>query len=436
MEDTVERIKFFFYLLILFSVASSQLLPQSYYRSVADVDSFSYVTMDDKILILKRDAANELIFIDSISFDATHRADNFNSAIIIDDYLLVGSKDSVVLFSISERENPEELNRIYISSIIRLNRFGNYCLVHSISNSTLFSIENDSLKFLITHPRTINNFPYVYRNTMSLSYPYLINIYTNFGENYMILEKYSTEGNYFYVADSIKPPQGYILDGVISQSTNIFTVESNWIGSNNYQDWFRYIIVEDSITLRNRLCNWFTSPVTGTVEGYQVNDQYGVGLFAAQGFKIFNPGNPCNGLTPSISANPSNYFTIGNSVYRIGNQGFYYLYQGATFHAFQFPPVSVENENNQIPNKLYLEQNYPNPFNPNTIISWQSPVGSWQTLKVYDVLGRVVATLIEEYREAGYHEVEFNSAGLASGVYYYQLKAGNFVESKKLVLLK
>lgn len=83
-----------------------------------------------------------------------------------------------------------------------------------------------------------------------------------------------------------------------------------------------------------------------------------------------------------------------------------------------------------------LNQNYPNPFNPSTVISYQLPVSGDVTLKVYDVLGREVATLIDEYREAGYHEVEFNSAGLASGIYYYQLNTGSFIKTKKMVLLR
>jgi len=88
----------------------------------------------------------------------------------------------------------------------------------------------------------------------------------------------------------------------------------------------------------------------------------------------------------------------------------------------------------------YLGQNFPNPFNPNTKISWQSPVGSWQTLKVYDVLGNEVATLVDEYRESGSYEVEFNSSSIkhhpSSGIYFYQLKAGSFIQTKKMVLIK
>jgi photosystem II stability/assembly factor-like uncharacterized protein len=88
------------------------------------------------------------------------------------------------------------------------------------------------------------------------------------------------------------------------------------------------------------------------------------------------------------------------------------------------------------PDGFYLSQNYPNPFNPSTVISWQSPVGSHQTLKVYDVLGYEVATLVNEYKHAGSYEVEFDAVGLPSGVYFYQLRAGTYVETKNMVLLR
>ena len=91
-----------------------------------------------------------------------------------------------------------------------------------------------------------------------------------------------------------------------------------------------------------------------------------------------------------------------------------------------------------------LEQNYPNPFNPSTKISWQSPVGSWQTLKVYDVLGKEVATLVNEENPAGTYEISWYAANLPSGVYFYQLRASDhstgsgqgFVETKKMILIK
>jgi hypothetical protein len=87
-------------------------------------------------------------------------------------------------------------------------------------------------------------------------------------------------------------------------------------------------------------------------------------------------------------------------------------------------------------NMFSLNQNYPNPFNPSTKISWQSPIGSHQTLKVYDVLGNEVATLVDEYKTAGSYEVDFNATRLPSGVYFYKLQSGSFVESKKMIYLK
>ena len=90
----------------------------------------------------------------------------------------------------------------------------------------------------------------------------------------------------------------------------------------------------------------------------------------------------------------------------------------------------------QTPNSFALSQNYPNPFNPSTKISWQSPVSGWQTLKVYDILGNEVATLVNEFREAGSYEIDFNASQLTSGVYIYKISAGNFSDTKKMILSK
>ncbi len=109
---------------------------------------------------------------------------------------------------------------------------------------------------------------------------------------------------------------------------------------------------------------------------------------------------------------------------------------------FNFDGVtSVDNQMlNTVPENFDLMQNYPNPFNPSTKISWQSPTDGNQTLKIYDVLGNEVATLIDEFKNAGSYEIEFNSLtvgrNLASGVYYYQLKVNELVSTKKMVLIK
>lgn len=104
--------------------------------------------------------------------------------------------------------------------------------------------------------------------------------------------------------------------------------------------------------------------------------------------------------------------------------------------------VSIEeNQSEVIELEYYLDQNYPNPFNPTTTIKFTISDFGLTTLKVYDILGREIATLVNEEKPAGEYEFEFNSLSvegrnLTSGVYLYQLKAGNFVETKKMILLK
>jgi hypothetical protein len=97
--------------------------------------------------------------------------------------------------------------------------------------------------------------------------------------------------------------------------------------------------------------------------------------------------------------------------------------------------TNVEADEN-IPNSFSLDQNYPNPFNPTTKISWQSAVGSHQIIKVFDVLGKEVATLANEFRDAGRYEVEFDGSALSSGVYFYELIADGFTQTKKMILIR
>ena len=87
-------------------------------------------------------------------------------------------------------------------------------------------------------------------------------------------------------------------------------------------------------------------------------------------------------------------------------------------------------------NDFNLFQNYPNPFNPTTIIGYNLPVSSNVVLKVFDVLGNEIKTLVDEYKNAGRYEVDFNASDLSSGIYFYQLKAGEFVETHKMILLQ
>ena len=139
---------------------------------------------------------------------------------------------------------------------------------------------------------------------------------------------------------------------------------------------------------------------------------------------------------------------VDNKIYVITGT---YDWETSDSTVWEYVPIVGIEEEIIPPSNFILEQNYPNPFNPSTTISWQSPVGGHQTLKIYDVLGREIATLVDEYKPAGNYEVIFNSHSGLSGikelpseVYFYQLKVTDpkssseqgFIETKKMLLLK
>ena len=106
--------------------------------------------------------------------------------------------------------------------------------------------------------------------------------------------------------------------------------------------------------------------------------------------------------------------------------------------------TSVRSTMNEIPMEVVLEQNYPNPFNTSTHIAFTiparmqtgGPVSGFTTLKVFDVLGREVATLVHEVLDAGVHQVQWDASGVASGVYIARLQAGGFTSAKKMLLIR
>ncbi len=188
-------------------------------------------------------------------------------------------------------------------------------------------------------------------------------------------------------------------------------------------------------------------------------DDYGVIVSTDQG-RNWEPGN--TGLPAAV---PNAFAAVGGYVF-LGTLGGIYISSdnGATwtsvnsgvssvgtvtslaiFDGYLFAgtsqgvlrrPVSEMVSDFPFPSDLKLEQNYPNPFNPSTTIQYNLPNQAQVSLKLYDVLGRLVATLIDEHQTAGIHYVHFNCKGLPSGVYFYRLQAGTFTKTKKLTVLK
>lgn len=141
----------------------------------------------------------------------------------------------------------------------------------------------------------------------------------------------------------------------------------------------------------------------------------------------------------------------GNTFMKIFDRGGYELatalsttlpfipYSNSQWKTFRFPLSEVippDNPQNIVPKTFELGQNYPNPFNPSTTIGYKIPKDIFVSIKVYDVTGRVVATLVNENKKAGNYKAIFTADKLSSGIYFYVLKAGDFMQAKKLVLLK
>ena len=120
-----------------------------------------------------------------------------------------------------------------------------------------------------------------------------------------------------------------------------------------------------------------------------------------------------------------------NSKLIVNNAGF-----GEYIFADDISIITSIESNKTLPKDFLLSQNYPNPFNPSTVISYQLPALSNVSLKVFDVLGREVVTLVNKEQPAGNYKVTFNASHLSSGIYFYVMRAGDFMQTKKLVLLK
>ncbi len=174
------------------------------------------------------------------------------------------------------------------------------------------------------------------------------------------------------------------------------------------------------------------NPVTGamvyatdenqSVYSYGITDRYGV-------YSI-------TGLVPGryiISADKADYTSD-----EINNISLDYVSDYSSAASFTINPESVTSANQDINtvSNYRLEQNYPNPFNPTTTISYQIPTAGHVVLKVFNVLGKEVATLIDQNKPAGNYQITFDASKLSSGVYFYQITAGNFTATRKLLLLK
>ena len=146
-------------------------------------------------------------------------------------------------------------------------------------------------------------------------------------------------------------------------------------------------------------------------------------VFGNGGASTSNGSNRIVGTVGQTVIGPS------SNASNISNAGFWYQFVDLITSVEQIP-------NDGLPKEFRLQQNYPNPFNPTTTIQFAVPKTSNVTIKIYDVIGRQVATLIDDEYQPGQYKVVFEAGQLATGMYIYRIQAGDFLETKKLMLLK
>ena len=161
-------------------------------------------------------------------------------------------------------------------------------------------------------------------------------------------------------------------------------------------------------------------------------------------YKCFGPGSSTSARvswSTQLTDDAAKQYTLSNIFARSSASSPLILFDWMPVNASasdNFPIVTAVNneENNIIPKSVTLYQNYPNPFNPTTIIRYALPKSSLVSITIYDILGREVKTLVDEVKSAGQHNVEFNANTLSSGIYFYTLRAGEIVQTHKMILLK
>jgi photosystem II stability/assembly factor-like uncharacterized protein len=192
--------------------------------------------------------------------------------------------------------------------------------------------------------------------------------------------------------------------------------------------------------------NWFlvnynpsNTVNTNLLSGYFIDENlgYSCGYWASQ----FSSGHvflkTTNGGLNWTSINVNNPPTTFTKVRIVdGQTGYIVGFDGRIYKSTNAGYVNISEQSNEIPNRFELYQNYPNPFNPVTLIKYSVSKKANVKLIIYDYLGREIAVLVNEIKQPGYYETEFNAASLPSGVYFYKISADDFNNTKKMILVK
>lgn len=225
------------------------------------------------------------------------------------------------------------------------------------------------------------------------------------GPNHYELGVNSTDSGYLAISYMAHYIKYYNVYSSAYRDTALFIKTTTKIEINKWQELlFSHNRTNNiaSLFLDNQLI--FTGKITTDPPGYWYDNVLGINQFGVR--SITKKANPFKGWIKDVKV-------------------------------YEYPfTVNTENYRQSTPRNYYLSQNYPNPFNPSTKIKYTIPKTSLVTLTIYDLLGKEIETLVKEEKSPGYYETTFNGSNLSSGVYFYRISAGEYIQTKKFILLK
>ncbi|MBK8553698.1 MAG: T9SS type A sorting domain-containing protein [Ignavibacteria bacterium] len=241
----------------------------------------------------------------------------------------------------------------------------------------------------------------------------------------------------------ISPQTGWVTGiGTILHTTNSgLNWNSQNIGVNPIGSLFftsplnGWVVAFELYKTTNGGINWVYSPIPNNPLIFDIffinpNTGYASG-FGGAVYKTSNAG--MNWSLSSVGKSTELYsvrFTSPDTGWVVGSNGA--IFKTTTGGE----PLGINYISSALPDRIYLYQNYPNPFNPSTKIKYELTGNEYVTLKIFDILGKLIKALVHEKQNAGTYETEFDASDMPSGIYFYTLNAGSYIETKRMVLLK
>ena len=399
-------------ILLTFIELVAQPIP-NHYNFMAQKDSLYYLLTDNSLLKFYSYEATGEFFLTKYVEGTFPSSTKYT---INDDYFFLSYNDSIFYYS-NRYIDELSFENVFVPgfTVTSLHGFGPYFFIRSEYTYHLFKVLNGLVTLvedsLFNHPPQLLVF---------FTYPYVIIA----GTVYKYIENFD-----FYAVGQVS---GGNYDIAITGNVLVRYFFYAPAPGVTYSNLYRTLIQEPDFPTYT-YTNWGLSIINHIYNSFD--------LIAKQNLYYFAPPKCITTYNGQLSYLPTNEdrATISDYyIFLLGNDSLRYSKwnAGSTFYPFTWTNyTSVENEGS-IPSDYNLFQNYPNPFNPTTKISYEIPEISFVTIKVYDVLGKEIITLINEEKTNGKYEIEFNGNGLASGIYYYRITSGTFSQTKKMIYLK